>query len=104
MSKCSVLMILKSKERYWTLLRPKYCAETLGGASAPAAVRASRTSAKRRIIRVPLALDRVGRSIAPQPLELIELARRRMEDVDHEIDIVEQHPVAAAQALHMTRP
>src|SRR5690606_32732394 len=42
--------------------------------------------------------------IAPKPLELVELARRRMEDVDDEIDVVDEHPSASAHPLHAERP
>ena len=40
--------------------------------------------------------------IAPQPFESVELTLLVKENVDHEIDVVEQHPLALAQAFDVS--
>ena len=47
-------------------------------------------------------LDPLG--IAPQPLERVELARLRREDVDDEVEVVHQDPLGAVVALDVRRP
>ena len=41
--------------------------------------------------------------VGPQPLELIEVAERRVEDVHDEIDEVEQHPSALLESFDVMR-
>src|SRR5665647_1412306 len=41
---------------------------------------------------------------APQPLERIELTPFAAEDVDHEVEVVEQHPIGALESLDVRRP
>ncbi len=45
--------------------------------------------------------DQELRCIVPEPLELIEGAGLRVEQMDHEIHEVEQHPAAAGQSFHV---
>ncbi len=41
--------------------------------------------------------------ITPQLLQLVELARGRVEDVNDEVDVIDQDPLSTLQALHMVR-
>ena len=41
-----------------------------------------------------------SRGVAPQPLELIKRAQRRMEYVHDEIDVIEEHPASLCQAFN----
>src|SRR2546425_4490653 len=99
-------MIWKSKVRYWTLFCPKYCATS---GAVPASTSAATAPAIRRmgiILSAQPAVLRVSgqhRSIAPQPLELIEGAQLGMEHMHYEIHVVEQHPATLRQPFHMMR-
>src|SRR5688500_14032583 len=90
-------MTLKSNVVYWTLFRPKYCAE-----SSPGVPRRSSSSvgAKRRAIETSASgADQQLRCIVPEALELIERAGLGMEQVTDEVHEVDQHPASAGQAL-----
>src|SRR5918994_1328967 len=92
-------MTLKSNVLYWTLLRPKYWACRSPGATR----RRSRAGAARRSIND---LDLGGADqqlgcIVPEPLELVERASLRVEQVNDKIHEIEQDPTAAGQSLDM---
>src|SRR3712207_4569929 len=53
--------------------------------------------------RTHLRRDRVRGGVAPQALELVELARLRMEDVEDEVEVVDQDPASLTLALHVDR-
>src|SRR5688572_30132317 len=107
MSKCSVLTTSKSKERYCTLLRPKYWPAAGATVASSRVVSASRTvlfiglpqsgAHCTRTLRYDnttrtafwLRFEHLGGSIAPQSFQLIELTSGRVEDVDDEINIVD---------------
>ena len=41
--------------------------------------------------------------VAPEPLEAVELARRRREDVEDEVEVVDQDPLGAFVAFDQRR-
>src|SRR5690349_2713533 len=111
-------MTLKSNVRYWTRFWPKYWA-----ASGPVGQRARRnanTKAPSASVRpcdrasvrpndlIDTSTERLSgpehRGIAPQPLQTIEIARLRMEQMDHHIHEIEQYPPALGQSFCVMRP
>jgi hypothetical protein len=48
-----------------------------------------------------LLIDRDYGRIAPQALELIKLAERRVKNVDHHIHVIEQNPAALLDSFHV---
>ena len=55
-----------------------------------------------RVVGVSPEFDADG--AAPQPIEAVEVARVLREDVDHEVEVVEQHPLGARVAFDERRP
>src|SRR5688572_855380 len=51
-------------------------------------------------LRVPDWDELAGGHVSPQPLQLIKLASRRMEDMDHEIDVVNEDPTSTAHPFY----
>src|SRR5690349_647911 len=47
--------------------------------------------------------DGNGLRVGPEALDLVEVAQGGMEDVHHEIHVVEQHPAALLETLHVMR-
>mgnify|MGYP000576882379 FL=1 len=45
-----------------------------------------------------------GRAVAPESFEPVEFARFLVHDMNHEITVVKQHPLALGQALARARP
>src|SRR5579859_542326 len=107
MSKCSVRIVSKLKLRYWTLFWPKYCAanDPTGTVVSTAAPIASSPTLGR--MRSPFRRIRIARGndrrVAPQPLELVELPQLGMENVYHEVHIIEQNPTPLRQPFHVMR-
>jgi hypothetical protein len=50
-----------------------------------------------------LLIDRDYGRITPQAFELVELPERRVENVDHHIDVIEQYPSALLNAFGVMR-
>ena len=50
-----------------------------------------------------LLIDRNNGRVAPQPFELVELAERRMKNVDDHIHIIEEHPASLLDSLDVMR-
>src|SRR4051794_32553880 len=90
-------MTLRSKARYWTLLRPKYWALRRPGASR----RRTRAGAARRSIKdldLARAAQHLG-GLGPASPQLRDRAGLGVHQPNPEIDKVEQSPAPAAQAL-----
>src|SRR5690349_6369770 len=97
-------MICQSKERYWTLFCPKYCADAVVLSTAHA------SPVKRTFVAFipppdpgPSFSHCHHRRFTPKTLELIEVTQLGVEQMDHEIHVVEQHPPALRQTLDMVR-
>src|SRR5574338_1280003 len=87
---------------YWTLFWPKYWAASGAGRTA----RNSGTSAspqRRNMSTSSGGADPQLRCVTPEPLELIEGTSLRVEQMNHEIHKVQQHPATPAQPLGMMR-
>src|SRR5574338_749810 len=95
-------MTLNPKASYWTLFCPKYCAESRAGRR----TRRKGSSASRWRRNMATSSGSAGRQlqgITPEALELIERASLRVEQVDHEIDVVQENPSASGQPLRVMR-
>src|SRR5688572_6310972 len=93
-------MTLKSKLVYWTLFRPKYWAESPPGRASSS--RSNSAGAERRSMATSASgADQQLRGIVPQSLELVERAGLGMEEMDHEVHEIEQHPAAAGESFDM---
>src|SRR5206468_10479105 len=59
------------------------------------------------LLAARLALEGLGqldaRRAHPQALEVVELPHRHVEDVDHDVAVVEQHPLCVRQPLDRER-
>src|SRR5690349_21473611 len=55
-----------------------------------------------RVRQVPID-ERDARAVLPEPVERVELALLAVEDVHHDVDVVEKHPPAGALALAADR-
>src|SRR5947208_16233937 len=60
------------------------------------------------LLAARLALEGLGqldaRRAHPQALEVVELPHRHVEDVDHDVAVVQQHPLRVRQSLDRERP
>src|SRR5450756_3178426 len=95
MRKCSVSITCQSKCLYCTWFIPKYCCASRRVAHSKTAKVARIRAAF--ICSLLLWFQRHCFRIAPQSLYLVERPKRRMEDVNYEIEKIEQHPAALFQ-------
>src|ERR1041385_2936770 len=97
-------MTWKSKVRYWTRFCPKYCwAVARVGTTASVRIRSERRSRDLIDTSTGRSAGPEHRGIAPELLQTIEGTRLRMEQVDHDIHEIEQHPAALGQSFGMMR-
>src|SRR6185503_596185 len=76
--------------------RAAVCMPRSAAPGAPTAVHPG-TSARIIPISVSIELDPLG--VAPEPLEAVEAARVRREDVDDEVEVVEENPFGSIVAF-----
>src|SRR5262245_14994929 len=70
-----------------------------GRASSRRALSRSRRTVSGAGARITWLLDSTRGRVAPKPLEAVELACLVVEDVDHDVDQVDQHPAPVRVAL-----